>query len=1692
MSVYGFIVGIEKYEDKRLDVPGPARNAVEMAKWLLGLAPPRQLQLFVEPLPIPDADGPKGLTVERQKRLHDDIAALQNEGVNVHRTGNRDPIEKFWQRQLAEGVDFPSKLFIFWSGHGLTGGKLSRIFRYSDYHWEARSPIFHATNALNELDTERFAAFDSKIFLADACGNFPRDPPADHVTDFKVVMPRTTIGFFASRSGEFAKSRNGMGVFTELMLPILQGCAGWPTEKELVDGIDKATQGTDVLPFTYGGRTPAREYTDRQVGTPEPGDQTAIDAGRLAAHRVALQRLFAERMTVHEGGAVTADAAAHWYRLLNVRGQAAVNNPPPKAADAPPGEPKGAVEGPLADIIGAAGEGVRILLLGGGGSGKSTAVLHLASQAAEVAERDRGAPIPLYIELAPFDAGRTIGGGFERLLQMVTNAAARLGLDRPALEALWRGGGRPLLFLLDGLNEIAPDFQESCLLAIRELASHGAPHRYLVTSRPGGGAAERLGSSEGRFAAYDALAIGPNEVRAYLDARGLAGLYERLGDRLRALAGTPFLLMALAQSCAGRKPGEMPANLGQLYRGFIDRYVFEKREPAKPNAPTRYDYPAVKRPLCAFLAERMTAAGGTRLAWDGALEAVVAARLETIHDAHRRTRRVMPADDWRVDELFDELAANGLLDRVPDGNGLAVAFAHQSVQEYFAAIADEIDETPTAAVAGRVPPLIWHQVIFDWHNSPRASAHPRWTPTIMLAGLASDASPLLRSLRTHNPVLAADCLRAATTVEPALRAELLAEWASWLDSPAPNRRWVGCLCLGGAGAASPAAISRLGEIAAARRYPAEHYVVLAAAIEALEAIDPAGRELLARIGKAVATNKPFHSWSDLPLPREKDRAIDLLVAAWLAAEPGSKARGAIVPFLASPEERGNVDRVVDAALRDSAEERTRSDIAELRHAIDRLPQDAAISNTVIKLGDLREIRQKALRMLEERLAGFAGAPIPELIAFLQATDWQRRSAAAVEIATRRAPETFGPVMNALIDEPQERVAEDLAKAAASQMTDPAILRQFEARLAGDDTTYLFTLDETWRPSLMDASLDDDLRDAFARGGVVLSNNERIYAEGDRWLIESPDPRRNALSQCYSVADEHGALRVHRLGVRGRIAAVLRYVEGAEVRPILESSIAAPEPPVRAAAVTGLAAIGGPSAAVAASWRDAFDDPSATVRLAAVAAQAKLLGPSAARPLAKRLEEETNATVAVSLIETLGTIASEDAIDALIKALLRLKTEDEQGEGKLWIDDGESSLEPSDTAWGTTRTPGWAKHFHDALQTPLGRTRVLARMRRVLVDGQRDERVTAAYEIGRWLSQAAKSRIRLLPEEDELLPPLLQAVLADPSLSVRRAAALALRWSNGDRAPRAIARELGSGKIEMRASAVVALGRLANEAVADALRRTARTDNVPMLRILAARALAQIGFAEPLPDDAARLVVDAALNEGEGIMRSLARAALNDIPGAWDAYFGPVYAAIDTNDPENALALLEPRLSFPLIDPTMQGLGDHLRAQALIALGRFEESLVALERASKLLFMSTTASLQAMTYSHLGRWKDAQDAAQKAVDHDYDNSEHHVLLGWYAYCAGDFATSMRASLRAVKIDRTLLAPRFNFALARLASGESRKALAGYRRALETNHKDRNHRREVIVSARDDLDDLMQSRQDLINAIESVLVLFDNAM
>jgi hypothetical protein len=243
-ETYAFIVGIEKYDQPKWDVPGPCQNAVGMAEWLLSIGTvPGKISVFLEPI----------------TDLSARVDALKAAGVKVTANGLWEPIDTFSRVQLPAGSKPGSRLFVYWSGHGFVQSDGTRVLICKDYTAQAKSNrVFNATNFLRHLLIDsRFQSFRQQIVLADVCGirsqynGLTFEPTHKPPKDSGQTADQTA--FFATPEGEYAHEDDGEGVFTRVARKVLCDGGGWPEGVKFKEHLLSELTNAGQVPFYIEG-----------------------------------------------------------------------------------------------------------------------------------------------------------------------------------------------------------------------------------------------------------------------------------------------------------------------------------------------------------------------------------------------------------------------------------------------------------------------------------------------------------------------------------------------------------------------------------------------------------------------------------------------------------------------------------------------------------------------------------------------------------------------------------------------------------------------------------------------------------------------------------------------------------------------------------------------------------------------------------------------------------------------------------------------------------------------------------------------------------------------------------------------------------------------------------------------------------------------------------------------------------------------------------------------------------------------------------------------------------------------------------------------------------------------------------------------------------------------------------------------
>ncbi len=407
--------------------------------------------------------------------------------------------------------------------------------------------------------------------------------------------------------------------------------------------------------------------------------------------------------------------------------------------------------GPRTNLLETLKRAERLLVLGEPGAGKTVALERLAWELCNGEQPT----IPVLVRLF-----RYAGTPLAEWLRDMLRQTGRLRLDDArALEAFLEQGGARCVFLLDGLNEVAPPYRDRLVDEVtRWLAGHPR-HAAILTSRAQDELWRRLRDAVGEAVVVQPItdAQAQGYLATQLPDRG-AALYTRLDERLRALAQTPLLLWLIKE--AGAAGESLPGNRGELYARFVSRLLRRDTE----------------RRMDAEIPEAQKLGALTTLA-DGLSRAqrLTCSRAEAV---------ALVANAWgeRAALLLDSCQRHGLL----AGEELLWFAPHQTVQEHFAA---------------RELQARWeYERQLGWRGSVRRWFKPElgiatlardawWAETfVQAAGMIRDADALAQAVARKNPWLALWCLNEGREVSEATRTQVEARSVKLLESPRLEER----------------------------------------------------------------------------------------------------------------------------------------------------------------------------------------------------------------------------------------------------------------------------------------------------------------------------------------------------------------------------------------------------------------------------------------------------------------------------------------------------------------------------------------------------------------------------------------------------------------------------------------------------------------------------------------------------------------------------------------------------------------------------------------------------------------------------------------------------------------------------------------------------------------------------------------
>lgn len=1268
-----------------------------------------------------------------------------------------------------------------------------------------------------------------------------------------------------------------------------------------------------------------------------------------------------------------------------------------------------------------AAKGARLLAIGEGGAGKTTAVLKLGMDLARDAVRSGNGHVPLYVPLNL--AGTADGVTVEGILTLV---AEQNDVDYEALRRTWLGGPQELVFLLDGLNEVRDDLEDDLIVALQRLMS-SRRHSFLVTSRPTR-AAEKLARRCDGLTVLDVVQLDEEQVDDYLDRRGLGRLSITMSRELKGLARNPFMLWALVQACADIEGPRLPTNAGQLYQLFLDDYVFRRREPAKANPGVSFDYAAVKRPALSWLAATMTLAGSTAFSVDDDTVDALATRLDECGATGARRRSLLPKD-WAVEDFLDEVVYNGVLTR----SGSSLTFMHESVQTYFTAVA--MVTWPVERVVAAVSPLVWRWVepgLRTWDSSTR----PLAAAVVMLAGI-DRAEELVEALDARNPMVAARCLIGAS-VTPEVRTRTIDGWSAMLSRRDARARLVAATCLRLARADSIAAVDALAACAADDSHPVE---VAWEAVDALvAAATPLARTRLVQL--AMRTSRSSERVRYMLARHSTADDFAEIIEAWRTTD-ASDARTFAESILArmDPDAFQLLHDHLLAVLIDSRQTERRADVERITSAALELRREVKPRTA----WDVRDAMERGRKKRARILDRFLVADPPEILDALVCGSAAERQMAA-QAAARRLPDAFPALLSALWREADEHMADTIAEAMSEctvppQGIDALILDLQELRPVatlrappvGDAVTV-----SVLRQSLRDADLlvgpdepddDDDDDDAPADGRYVSKSDKGTFhltAEGEGLAVWDSDRR-------------------------ARSATALAKVDPARAREALAELL--PRVLERARGeLVGFAA-----------WESEIFVRRLVDVLGAVQAR------NAAPDLLGLLRSEMRQTVSALVLPLVDALSLMQAPAASVILEASTFIESDGRSERAWGTTAYSARGLSEYISAALRRFGATDEIRawirEALADPAARTRLAAVRALGALRISADELATTAlHDSDRGVRTLAAQELRWF-DDGSWLALLEEALASDPHGEVREAAALALLEVSDPRSVARLVEALSDAEDRVRLAAAEALVDLSSDAArehgVEALWTIVRAgSDGPATH--AAELLTDMGACawDAIPD-----AVLVAVLESSTCSTSARESAFKAL-GEFD---GPTLAPLFELPARDAPPLVVENLSRLIVTPDDQAIPFFeqillwQRSGAHAAVGALDQALDDLRRSRLAGSDPDSAMRLADLLEQAGRRDDARrllaDTAAgvegfrpyAADDESSREAEARVRtqLGWLAYLDGDgdVAAAEAASASALGSGAVVgVVATFNLGLVQLVLGDPGEAAATYAEAL----------------------------------------------
>src|SRR5262249_11732178 len=192
------------------------------------------------------------------------------------------------------------------------------------------------------------------------------------------------------------------------------------------------------------------------------------------------------------------------------------------------------------------------------------------------------------------------------------------------------------------------------------------------------------------------------------------------------------------------------------------------------------------------------------------------------------------------------------------------------------------------------PRLIWRHL--EPGNDAPPLDHPFAEALIMVSGLLKDSSDLVLKLNERHPLLAADCLGAASWCNDTVREEVCNQWMSLLSKRKPRYPWLACHCFRRAKILRPDAEARLVSLVTGDDVDTSIYEAAAASLGLLGTESAISAVVVAVLDHQTDTGEwaeVYDRFADSVADLQSDAAVRQLFEVWCdSAQPGPRVKRA--------------------------------------------------------------------------------------------------------------------------------------------------------------------------------------------------------------------------------------------------------------------------------------------------------------------------------------------------------------------------------------------------------------------------------------------------------------------------------------------------------------------------------------------------------------------------------------------------------------------------------------------------------------------------------------------------------------------------------------------------------------------------------------------------------------------------------